>query len=181
MAKRGRRAKDKSEVSDEALLIAYKIREARLKKYATAKEAAEKYGAGPSHWSHWETAMATPYKSALEKLAKFFGVNIDYFTTEPEDWESKKSEFLHELRGRARRQKDFYQSPDALPTDSGHDASHKGGEQGDAGLDIFMQIVELVSKARKKVDDGLMDGQTYDRHMKTISNMIDVSAFQKKK
>lgn len=126
--------------------------------------------------------MATPYKSALEKLARFFGIEIQYFTTEPEDWNNIKKNFIMELRGRARRQKDFYQAPDD-PT-SGQDTQgqpKKEGGQSDAGLAIFMQIVELVSQARKKVDEGVMDGETYDRHMKIISDMIDVSTFQKSK
>jgi len=170
-------------VSEEALLVAYNIKEVRKNKYKSARHAAEAFGSQASHWSHWETAVAIPYKSTLEKLAKFFHVENDdpvFFMTEPPDWKTKRKDFIRELRRRARKNKDYYRLPvEYYPdADGGKDAHSATGDAAlDDGTSEFMEIVVLITNAKKKVKEGYMTQATFNKHMQAIADMIEVSKY----
>jgi len=169
-------------VSEETLLFAYNLKEIRKSKYRSAKDAAEAFGTPSSHWSHWETAVAIPYKSTMEKLVKFFKVESPkYFAIEPPDWNKIKKDFLSELRRRARKNKEYYRLPiiydPDTETDKGAHPQADGKTALDDGTNEFMEIVVLVNNARKKVKEGLMSEATFNKHMQTITEMIEISKF----
>ncbi len=123
--------KKKKQLSDEALVIAYRIREARARKFKTIKDAAEALPVEKTLWSHWENARVKPQKMTTEKIAALLGVSIDSFYQEPDDWEAEKSRFLTELTSRTR--KGLLQGAQYIPAERRrrHANAAQGGSQAD--------------------------------------------------
>lgn len=162
-------------VSNAALVVAYRIREARSQKYKTSKEAAIAFGTEPSHWSKWETALTLPAQETLDNMVVFFELSdAEYFTQEPENWRSIRKEFLAKLQRRSTAKKAYYTFSDVNAGDQKE--SQSNGE----GTDIFLELYELISNARKQVKEGVMNEETYDRHMKNFIDVITVGMYGKK-
>ncbi|MDR1744513.1 MAG: helix-turn-helix domain-containing protein [Planctomycetota bacterium] len=165
----------KKELSDEALVIAYRIKEARTQKYKTVREAAELFAVERTLWGHWEAARVRPQKSTLEKLAAFFGVSVEHFFAKPENWEQEKTLFLAKLTDRTKARKDYYNSF----TESQAQKNPASREAEDP-LAVFLQITRLISDAKSNVIDGKVSQETYDTHMRMIAEMAKVSLFGRK-
>lgn len=167
------------QLTDEAVFIAYKIKEARIQKYDTIKAASDAYGTAQSHWSHWETALSVPHKSTLARIVEFFKLEPDYFSTKPENWEKIKKDFVHDLQRGSRKNKSYYKSHHdssmTHTTENTHDSGSLNGPSIDDGLDDFMEIVALINNARKKVRAGKVDLETFKKQMKTVADMIEVT------
>ncbi len=176
--------KKKKQLSDEALVIAYRIREARAQKFKTIKDAAETLPVEKTLWSHWENARVKPQKMTMEKIAALLGVSIDFFYKEPDDWEAEKSRFLTELTSRTRVKKDYYKALSAsLPSAVGDAQTPSKAEARPTMVDalgVFLEITKLITDAQKKVIDGEIAQETYDMHMRMIADMIKVSLFMRK-
>ena len=176
----------KKQLSDDTLIVAYRLREARSKKFRTIREAAESFPAMKTLWSHWENAYVRPNGATIEKLADFFGVPVDFFRQRPENWESERRLFLAELLGRTNTsaKKDYY---NAFKTtlqnahDEGRTPTAVGSKPGGGdALSIFLQITRLISDAQNKVMQGEIEQEAYYAHMQMIADMVKVILFTRK-
>jgi transcriptional regulator with XRE-family HTH domain len=166
----------KKELSDEALIIAYRIKEARTQKYKTAKEAAALFPVENTLWGYWEAARVRPQPSTLEKLASFLGVPVEQFSRKPENWEQEKTLFLDKLTNRARaKKKDYY---DSFTTSQA--SKNLASQETEDPLTIFFQITKLISDAKGNVTDGKISQEAYDTHMRMIAEMAKISLFARK-
>lgn len=164
------------ELTDEALFIAYKIKEARIQKFHTIKAASDAYGTAQSHWSHWETALSVPHKSTLVRLTDFFKLEPDYFSSKPPNWETVKKGFLQDLQRLSRKNKEIYKlSNEPAAGSASEGETSQGKSLVDDGLDDFMEIIALINNARKKMKDGRVDLETFKKQMKTVADMIEVT------
>lgn len=181
--------KKKEQISDQELLIAYKIRAARRSIFASAAEAAKAHGILPSQWSQWETARMTPHTSSLQKLAKLFAdtssspFDLSYFHERPDNWEVIRNEFINEIEAKARIKRtypsSFGQPPDSSQTQNRSKSERKSESLNDEIGETIYEIYERIANERKKVDQGVMATETYDEHMKLLIGMITVSLFNK--
>lgn len=160
-------------LTDEAVLLAYRLRELREKTFQTAKDAAAAFNATPSQWTNWESATVTPFKSTLEKFADFFKVDIEYFSQKPENWNEEKRDFLAKLRRHARKNKDRYRVPD-MPSPTS-DAEQRTAERTGDG-DIFLEIASLINDARNQAKKGMFGKETYIKNMKFLSDLIELAS-----
>ena len=173
----------KKQLSDEALLIAYRIREARVKKYATVTDAAAAFPAERMLWGNWEKARVKPQKATMEKLASFLGVSVGYFSGEPDNWEEEKAKFLAELtnRTRAKTKKEYYSSFKASLPPVSNTQQNAGKKLDDIEpLAVFLQITRLITDAQTNLHDGKISQEAYDMHMRTIADMVKVSMLARK-
>lgn len=164
------------ELTDKALLLAYRIRELREKKYTTAKDAATEFGASPSQWTNWESATVAPFASTLQKIAAFFHVEVGYFSQKPENWDTEKRELLTRLRRYARKNKERYTLPDvplAPSTPEPSQAPAKSDEGGEAN--VFLEIATLINNARKQVKEGTLAQATYEKNMKLLADLLELA------
>ena len=180
-------ARRKKVLTEESLLVAYRMREARVKKYDTINDAATSFKVEKSLWRQWENAFVVPHRSMLDRVAKHLGVAIPYFHQKPDDWETVKEEFLLELIGRTKVNKDYYQPLHQLykkrhsesgeaPTPATASVPTPVAEsKNDSAelLNIFLQITRLITDARNKADE--IDPETYDTYMRTIADMAKLS------
>jgi transcriptional regulator with XRE-family HTH domain len=174
--------KPKKRLSDETLIIAYRLREARANKFKTIKEAADALPAQKTLWSHWENAFVRPQDATIEKLADLLGVPVDFFRRKPEDWDAEKRRFLTELIGRTRVKKDYYNTFKASlrnTHDDGQMPPESKPKETDA-LGVFLQITGLIADAQNRVAQGEIDRETYQTHMRMIADMVKVSLFMGK-
>ena len=176
-------------LTEEGLLIAYNIKEARVKKFDTINDAAVSLKVEKGLWRQWENAVVAPRRVMLQKVAKHLGVAASSFQQKPDDWETIKEEFLLELIGRTKVNKDYYQPLHQSFKKAAHPAAIAGEQavpapvtttappenrHGDAELlNIFLQITRLITDARNKAHE--IDPETYDTHMRTIADMAKLS------
>ncbi len=175
--------KPKKRLSEETLIIAYRLREARAKKFKTVKEAADALPAQKTLWSHWENAFVRPQDATIEKLAELLGVPIDFFRRKPEDWEAEKRRFLTELIGRTRVKKDYYNAFKASlrnVRDDGQTPESESKPKETDALGVFLQITGLIADAQNRVARGEINRETYQTHMRMIADMVKVSLFMEK-
>lgn len=177
----------KKKITDKELIVAYNIRTARNRKFDTLKKAADAFSVDPSHWSQWETAIVTPHRSTLMKLADFLKAKPedkpeDYFD-KPDDWDEIRGEFIEELRKNAKSLKELYPPLEAPKPDSAPAGSRKESEPShDDDIHVLiLKMYELVHHARKRADEGDISPDEYDEHMKTLTGIINVSMFGKEK
>ena len=174
----------KKQLSDETLITAYRIREARAEKYRTIREAAEALPAQKTLWSHWENARVRPNRATMEKLAAFFGVSVDFFHRKPENWEVERRRFLAELTSRTSVKREYYDNFKATlwnAHDDGQTPTAVGSKPGGAdALNIFLQITRLISDAQTKVMQGEIEQEAYYAHMQMIADMVKVILFTRK-
>ena len=168
----GRKTK---QVSDKDLIIAYRIREARTKKYRTVTEAAELFPVDRGLWGNWEAARIRPQQRTIEKLASFLGVPAGRFSEEPENWKTEKALFLDRLTDRSKTRQDYYELFDTPQPQS--QESQKAADPADDPLAVFLQITQLISDAKGNVTNGKISQETYDTHMRMISEMAKISLF----
>jgi transcriptional regulator with XRE-family HTH domain len=176
----------KKKITDKELIVAYNIRTARTRKFDTLKSAADAYKVDQSHWSQWETAIVTPHRSTLTKLADFLKVGPDdkpedYFN-KPDNWDEIRGGFINELRKNAKSLKELYPSvetpePDSVQADTQQES--KSNHDDDIHI-LILKMYELVNHARKRADAGDISPEEYDEHMKTLTGIINVSMFGKK-
>lgn len=179
-------ARKKKVLTEDALLVAYKLREARVQKFETINEAAVSFKVEKSLWRQWENAFVAPQKSMSKKVAEHLGVSLPYFYEKPDDWDTVKVEFLQELIGRTKVNKEYYLSlyqsfkkSAHIPSNAEQTAPATGNKQSDAELlGIFLQITRLITDARNKAHE--VDRETYDMHMRTIADMAKLSLLTEK-
>ncbi len=131
-------------------IIARNIRECRKKKFpgrGGSKKCAEKFGVSPQQWSPWERGKRTPDEDRLAKIAKFFGVDV---------------EFLR--RDNSRPQPE---SPPVTPVQS---ESPPYGRRHFAWSDVFPDAVELIHAIATK---GLRVQVTLDPREESI--LLDIA------
>lgn len=158
-------------LTDDTLLVAYRLRELREKKFQTAKDAAAAFNATSSQWTNWESGSVAPFKSTLENFAQFFGVEIGYFTQRPENWNEVKRDYLAKLRRRARKNKDRYVLPD-IPSPSAEQQKPQKTSEGD----IFLEIASLINDARNQAKKGMLPKETYAKNMRFLADLIELSS-----
>lgn len=172
-------ARTKKILTEDLLLLAYNIREGRTRKFDTINEAAVSFKVEKSLWRQWENAVVAPQKSMLQKAADFLGIPVQSLHKKPDEWERIKVEFMQELIGRTKVNKDYYlplyQSFKKSPQHpGGGEQTTKGHKHDDAELlSIFLQITRLITDARNKAHE--VDQETYDMHMQTIADMAKLS------
>lgn len=186
-------ARTKKVLTEDSLLIAYNIKEARIKKYDTIFDAAASLKVEKGLWRRWENAAVTPQKSMMQRVAKHLGVAVSAFHQKPDDWESIKAEFLMQLIGKTKVKKEYYQPLYQSFKNAGHGSGdseqsispfenaqrHMKDKQGNAELlSIFLQITRLITDARNKAHEA--DQETYDMHMRTIADMAKLSLITSK-
>jgi hypothetical protein len=184
--KEGDMARKKKVLTEETLLIAYNIREARTKKFNTINDAAVSLKVEKSLWRQWESALVTPQRLMFEKVAKHLDVAVSYFHQKPGDWETVKEDFLRELIGRTKVNKEYYLplhqlfKQSARGSGNGEQAVPAAGNKQDNAelLGIFLQITRLITDARNKAHK--VDPETYDTHMQTIADMAKLSLITNK-
>jgi transcriptional regulator with XRE-family HTH domain len=177
-------ARKKKILTEDTLLVAYNIKEARGKKYDTINAAAVSLKVEKSLWRQWENALVTPQRSMLQRVAKHLEVDVAYFQQKTDDWDTVKAEFLQELIGRTKVNKEYY-----LPLHHAFkEAARNPGDDGQAAppedrrgdselLGIFLQIARLIADARSKAHE--VDQETYDTHMRTIADIAKLSLLAK--
>lgn len=179
-------ARKKKVLTEETLLIAYNIREARTKKFNTINDAAVSLKVEKSLWRQWESALVTPQRLMFEKVAKHLDVAVSYFHQKPGDWETVKEDFLRELIGRTKVNKEYYFplhqlfKQSARGSGNGEQTAPAAGNKQDNAelLGIFLQITRLITDARNKAHE--VDPETYDTHMQTIADMAKLSLITNK-
>jgi len=179
-------ARKKKVLTEETLLIAYNIREARTKKFKTINDAAVSLKVEKTLWRQWENAFVTPQKAMFLKVAKHLDVTVAYFHQKPDNWETVKEDFLRELIGRTKVNKEYYLPLNQLFKQSAGGTGNDGqAAPGDANkhdnaelLGIFLQITRLITDARNKAHE--VDSATYDTHMQTIADMAKLSLITNK-
>ena len=174
--------KRKKQLSDESLVMAYRIREARAKKYKTIKDAAQSLPVEKTLWSHWESARVRPQKSTMEKIAALLGVPVESFSRKPENWENEKGHFLAELTNRTRVKKDYYKEySSSLPNAEGESLPKAGEKPGNPDpLSVFLQITRLITDAQTNVLEGRIPQEAYNTHMRMIADMVKISLLARK-
>ena len=177
--------KPKKRLSEETLVIAYRIREARSRKFKTIKDAADALPVQKTLWSHWENAFVRPQDATLEKIAELLDAPVSFFHSKPENWEAEKRLFLTELIGRTRVKKEYYNSfktslQNAPQDDSQIPPEIENKPKGGDALGIFLQITGLIADAQNRVAQGEIDQETYKTHMRMITDMVKVSLFMMK-
>lgn len=163
-------------LNDQTLLLAYRIRELRQRKFATAKDAATAFSATPSQWTNWESGSVAPFKSTLEKLAVFFDVDIKYFSIVPENWEMEKKGLLAKLQRSARKNKDRYVLPEPpfrFPASAPQPSPDKANEADEA--DVFLEITSLINAARNQVKKGTLAKETYEKNMALLAELLNLA------
>lgn len=174
----------RKQLSDEALVVAYRIREARSNKFNTIKDAAESLPVEKTLWGNWENASAEPQKATMERIAALLGVSVEYFYEKPENWEAVKPQFIADLITRTRVKKEYYESFNATlreaSTESRTPPKAKPAPNDSDFLEVFFQMTKLITDAQTKVIEGKIAQETYDTHMQTIADMIKVSLFMRK-
>lgn len=176
-------ARTKKVLTEDLLLLAYNMREARTRKFDTINEAAVSFKVEKSLWRQWENAVVSPQKTMLKKAADFLGVTVQSLRQRPDEWERIKVEFMQELIGRTKVNKDYYQplyqSFKKTPPTSGSGEQAAAGRRHDDAelLSIFLQITRLITDARNKAHE--VDQETYDMHMQTIADMAKLSLLTK--
>ncbi len=165
-------------LSEEALILAYRIREARLKKYKTVKEAAELFPVEKTLWGFWETARVTPQERTMEKLSAFLDVSIDFLHQKPENWNVERKRFLAELIRRIKGFKDYYKG--ALPDADDGESPQRDTSDNATPLAIFLQITRLITDAQADVYAGKISRESYETHMRMIADMAKLSLYMMK-
>lgn len=70
-----------------------------LQKYnVTAYKVSKETGISQTTFSNWKSGRSTPKADALQKIADYFGVSVDYLMTGKEEPEEKKNPFS-DLKG----------------------------------------------------------------------------------
>ena len=77
----------------------YEIFENLLQKYGvTTYKVAKETGISQTTFSNWKSGRSTPKTDALQKIADYFGVTLDYLTTGQESVTKKKNPYS-DLKG----------------------------------------------------------------------------------
>ncbi len=152
-------------------LIAYHIRELRQGKYpgrGGGQKCAEAMNVSRWQYYNWENGSRTPREKNLKMIADFHGVELEYFTVKPDDWQSIHAKMLSKWRKKLGIEDDPVSSnvpANPLPTT----------RQAMDSMDQMNAIIKHLVKKQLMVEEGQLDPQEFN---KALAELHDYTMFK---
>lgn len=166
-------------------LIAWRIADERKKKYPEfggAKQCAEDIGIVGQQWSQYENGGRKPKLDKLEKMAKFFGVPLEHFTTPPEDWESKRREWKNRIKpGRLPRYHTENMADDRTvaqtdePAEQADTAERDSAPEAQTTRFTTMGAIEKLIQLDRMHAQGEIPAPVHDQTMEAINRFLELA------